>query len=117
MPTKLITPKAVEGSTFIIRAEFFEATPGGQTPLVPKAGLNWSLRDKNKNIINGRNGVVINPASSVDIVLSGADLASAGNHSTERFLTVKGTYDGVGGNDLPIVDEVEFHVTNLLGEP
>jgi len=117
MPTKL-SEKAVEGSTFIIRVEFFETTPSGKTPIVPNSGLTWSLVDIEGNIINSRDNIPLDPpADTIDIALSGEDLASSGNHSLRRYLIVKGTYNGVFGNDLSIIDEVAFQISNLRGEP
>ncbi len=115
MPTKL-SEKAVEGSTFTIRAEFNEVLPDGtKTPVVPNAPLTWSLWDKDGNVINSRTAVPITPAVSVDIVLSGADLALTANHPVKRFVTITGTYNGVAGNDLPLLDEASFQILNLVG--
>ena len=116
MPTKL-KEKAVEGSTFGIRAEFIVKLPEGDTPIVPNAPLTWSLRDKDGNIINSRDDVPLTPASSVDVVLTGADLALPNNRPEERFVTINGTYNAVYGNNLSLVDEVSFQITNLVGEP
>ena len=115
MPTKL-SEKAVEGSTFTIRAEFNEVLPDGtKTPVIPNAPLTWSLRDNDGNVINSRSAVVLTPAAIVDIVLSGADLALINNHPVKRFVTITGTYNGVAGNDLPLIDEVNFQIYNLVG--
>lgn len=115
MPTKL-SEKAVEGSTFTIRAEFNEVLPNGtKNPVVPNAGLVWKLSDKDGQIVNNRTAEPLTPAASVDIVLSGADLALADNHPVRRFLTVIGTYNGLAGNNLPLIDEVSFQVYNLVG--
>ena len=115
MPTKL-SEKAVEGSTFTIRAEFNEVMPDGtKTPVVPNAPLIWTLSDKDGSIVNSRSSVPITPAASVDIVLSGADLVLTTDRPVRRYVTVIGTYNGVAGNDLPIIDEVSFQISNLVG--
>ena len=115
MPTKL-SQKAVEGSTFTIRAEFNEVLPDGtKTPIVPNSPLVWSLWDKDGGVVNGRINQLLVPAESVDVVLSSGDLALTDNHPVRRFVTVEGTYNGVAGNDLPMIDEVSFQISNLVG--
>ncbi len=115
MPTKL-SEKAVEGSTFTIQAEFNEVLPDGtKTPIVPNVPLVWSLRDKDGNVINSRSAVPLTPAQSVYIVLFGADLALTANHPVRRFVTITGTYNGLAGNDLPLIDEASFQILNLVG--
>jgi hypothetical protein len=115
MPTKL-SEKAVEGSTFTIRAAFNEILPdGSKAPFVPNSPLTWSLRDKDGAVINARIAVPLVPAEEVDIVLFGDDLALRDNHPLRRFVTVIGTYNGVAGNDLPLIDEVSFQILNLVG--
>jgi hypothetical protein len=117
MPTKL-SEKAVEGSTFTIRASFQEVLPDGtKTPVVPNAPLVWSLSDKDGGVVNDRTDIPIAPAASVDIVLLGADLALNDNRPVRRFVTVVGTYNGLAGNDLPMIDEVSFQIHNLVGVP
>jgi hypothetical protein len=118
MSTKL-PEKAIEGSTYGIKVEFTEKTdpsdPEG-IPFTPNSGLKWSLKDKAGNEVNGRTDEPLTPAESVIIVLKGADLALGGG-STHRYVTVEGTYNGVLGDNLPIVDEASFQIVNLVGMP
>lgn len=116
MPVTDLEEKAPEGGTFGIRCNFVEKTPDGDVPYTPKPGLVWSLKDASGNPVNGRTSIPISPAQSVDIVLSGNDLALVGGPS-KRFVTVEGTYDGILGSDLPIVKEVSFQIKNLVGKP
>lgn len=116
MPTKL-SQKAVEGSTFTIVVEFNEKLPDGTSePVVPNSGLTWSLSDKDGNIINEREDVSIDPpAQSVMITLSGNDLNTFAGKSTRRFVTIKGSYNGTAGNNLPLAEEASFQIDNLVG--
>lgn len=115
MPTKL-SEKAVEGSTFTIRAEFNEVLPdGSKNPFVPNSPLTWSLRGQDGAIVNDRIAETLVPAVEVDIVLFGADLELRDNHPLKRFVTITGTYNGVAGNDLPLIDETSFQILNLVG--
>lgn len=116
MPMKL-PEKAVEGSTFVILAEFKERAPDGTySPIVPNSGLTWSLSDKEGNPINERTDVPIEPpAESVLIVLTDDDLKTFSGETTRRYVTVQGTYNGIGGNNLPLIDEVSFQIENLIG--
>ena len=116
MPTKL-SDKAIESSTFGIKVDFTaKADPTDKigTPFTPNAGLSWSLKEKNGVVVNDRINVPLTPAESVTIVLSGNDLALRGS-PVRRYVTVKGTYNGVFGNNLPLIDEVSFQIQNLVG--
>lgn len=116
MPSKL-SEKAKEGSTYIIEASFYEVTPTGKSPVTPNGGLTWSLCDIDGNTINSRDDVpIIVVAPTIYIVLKDNDLALTGG-SVKRTLSLKGTYDSIYGNDLPLIDEVEFQVSDLRGEP
>lgn len=116
MPTKL-SDKAVEGSSFTIRATFNEIVDGVKSPIVPNSGLKWSLSEKDGTPVNGKTDQPLTPASTVDIVLTGNDLAVPGNYPKRLYVTVEGTYNGVAGNNLPIIDEASFQVFNLVGQP
>ena len=109
MPTTLTT-HAVEKSTFVITVAFQDEQGNSVTP----NELTWTLTDMNGNVINNRDQVSITPDSSVDIVLSGDDLALEGDAPELRVLTVEGTYSSDLGNDLPIKDSVRFIVDNLV---
>ena len=52
------------------------------------------------------------PSSSVEIVLSGADLDY--DTSNQRVLTIEATYDSTLGAGLPLKDEVWFSIINLV---
>lgn len=109
MPSE-ITTHAVENATFVITIAFTDETSAAVTP---DTGLNWTLTDAAGNVINSRSAVTITPASSVDIILSGNDLA-IGNNGTKRILTIQGTYDSSAGSNLPLKDEIVFYIHDLL---
>jgi hypothetical protein len=114
-----LSEKAIENSTYGIKVEFKEKTdPSDEvgTPFTPNSGLVWSLKDKAGNPVNGKTDVSIGSAESIVIVLKGDDLALSGG-PVRRYVTVEGTYNGVLGNNLPIVDEVSFPIQNLRGKP
>lgn len=105
------TIKAIEKSTYVITVSFTDENGAAVTP---DAGLNWSLTDMNGNYINSRQDVVISPATSVNVVLSGDDLKLTGaKDSGRRVLTVQGTYDSTLGSDLPLKGETQFDITDL----
>ena len=116
MPTKL-PEKAIEGSTFAIKTDFAVKTDPSDlvgTPFTPNSGLTWSLTNKDGTIVNGKIDQPLTPAESVTIVLKGLDLAlSAG--PVRRYVIVRGTYNGVLGNNLPLIDEASFQIENLKG--
>lgn len=116
MSTKL-SEKAQEGSTYAIRVDFTVKTDPDDLvgiPFTPNSGLTWNLRNKDGNIVNGRINVPITSAESVTIVLSGADLALVGG-TIRRYVTIKGTFNGVLGDNLPLIAEVSFPIENLVG--
>ena len=118
MSTKLYE-KAQEGSTFAIRVDFTVKTDPDDTvgtPFTPNSGLVWSLKDKDGNVINDRTAVEIASAESITIVLKGNDLALAGG-GARRFVTVMGQFNGVLGDNLPLIGEVSFQIENLVGQP
>ncbi|MCK5604786.1 hypothetical protein KAR91_23050 [Candidatus Pacearchaeota archaeon] len=114
-----LSEKAKEGSTFAIRVDFtVKANPDDDagTPFTPNSGLIWSLKDQNGDPVNGKTDMPIGSAESITIVLSGADLALVGG-AVRRFVTIEGTFNGVLGDNLPLVDEVSFQIENLVGMP
>ncbi len=116
MPTKL-SEKAIEESTFAIKNDFTVKTDPSDlvgTPFVPNSGLTWSLTNKDGSIVNDRIDQPLTSAESVIILLKGADLALTGG-PVRRYVIVRGTYNGVLGNNLPIIDEASFLIQNLKG--
>jgi len=111
MPATL-TSRAVERSTYIITAEFEDASGA----LVVPDSISWTLTDERGRVMNSRSAVAIAvPASSIDIVLNGADLALTGDGDKGgRVLTVEAVYDSTEGLNLPLKDEVRFRIAPLL---
>ena len=108
MPTNL-SDRALEEGTYIVTATF---TDEDDASVIPDS-ITWTLTDKNGTVINSREDVsVATPATAVDIVLSGDDLAVTST-GTLRILTVEAVYDSDAGLDLPLKDEARFHVTDL----
>ena len=106
---RLSTP-AVEKSTYIVTVAF---TNEDGDSVIPNSGLNWSLSDLEGNIVNSRTAVALTPAATVNIILSGLDLALVDGKDTYRVLTVEGTYNSLLGGSLPIKDSVVFLIRNL----
>lgn len=110
MPVTLATG-AIEKGTFIVTAAFTDDDGAAVTP----NNLTWHLTDKEETIINSRSSVVIAvPATSVDIVLSGDDLALDVGAGIERILTITGDYDSGAGSGLPLNDQAEFIIQPLV---
>ena len=111
MPTTLAI-QAVEQSTFAIIASFTDETGA---PVVPNAGLTWTLMKKDGTIVNSRSNVAITSASTVTIVLHGADLALTLGESKTRKLLLKGTFTSSLGSNLEIKEQVTFSIVDLVG--
>ncbi len=106
-----LTQKAVEGSTFIITAAFFDEN---NSPVVPTQ-IKWTLMDLAGVVVNARKDVAVsNRAAQVDIPLSGNDLAVPSGKSVTRCLRVNATYNGPLGVSTPLADEVRFMITALM---
>ena len=109
MPVRLPSPHAIEQSTFAVEISF---TDEEGAALIPNSGLTWTLTDKEGTVINARQDVAITSASTVTVVLSGGDLnTDDGNY---RVLTIEGTYNSSLGNNLPLKDQAEFYISDLV---
>lgn len=108
MPT-LLSTLAVEESTYVITATF---TDEDGTSVVPSS-VTWTLTDNRGNVINSRSAVSATPAASIDIVLTGDDLA-IGTNGTDRVVTIDATYNSDAGTGLKLKEECEFSIHNLL---
>lgn len=112
MSITTITTPITEKGTAKFTVAFTDETGAS---VIPKTGLNWTLTDRAGTVINSRSAVVITPAASVTIVLSGADLAiSASYAGVGRVLTVQGTYDSDIGSALPLKEECWFWISDLV---
>ncbi len=108
MPTNLdIT--ANEQGTIVVRAAF---TDEDGDAVVPASSVAWTLTDTSGNeIATGTESA----AASVDIVLSGSNLAlQTGESGTvERLILVETTYNSTLGNGLPLKKSGAFLIEDL----
>lgn len=109
---------APEEGTYILTAAFFDADDEAVTP----KSAEWTLTDEAGNVKNAKEDVEIGSGdlgTTVDIVLSGDDLAIGTNEQPPyyRFLTVKAIYDADEGADLPLNDQCRFKIGNLVAVP
>lgn len=106
-----VLQNAREESTYVLSIDFLNENSSPVTP----TSATWTLSDINGNIINGRVDVNISPLSTtVDIPLTGDDLAISDPVSLVRRFTVEALYDSTLGNGLKLNDEVEFSVDDLV---
>lgn len=113
MPTTL-EAKAVERSTYVITAAFFDEDDSAVVP----TNATWTLTDDLGNVINSRKDVaIVSLDTTVDIVLSSTDLLlPAGAGQVGRVLTVNAVYDSDLGSGLPLVAKTRFVVENVMHE-
>ena len=105
---------AREGGTWSKPVSF---TDEARDAVVPDS-ITWTLSKINGDIVNSREDVdVVPPASSINITLSGDDLAVADDEDVVRVLTVKMVYDSSIGNDLPQNDKTTFNIIPLSQIP
>lgn len=99
---------AIEQGTYVVTAVLTDENGDAVTP----TALTWSLYNEKGVVVNGREDVAITPASTVNIVLSGDDLAISGNTDERRVFLLTGAYNSSLGSGLPLRDLVEFTVTH-----
>jgi len=109
---------ADEESTYKITAAFTDAAGDAVTPNT----ITYKLTNSAGTVINSKTAEVVTPDTSVDIVLSGDDLAlQTGETGTvERLLTMEAIYDSTEGNDMPLREEATFFIddhTNKASAP
>jgi hypothetical protein len=110
-----LTTEAVEESTYVITLAFANKAGAAVTP----DSATWTLTDGAGTVINSRSGVTIAPlAASVDVVLSGLDLAMQAGETGYAAAPV----DGAGGvqqhgrgKSLPLNEEYQFQITRAGG--
>lgn len=109
MPTVLET-EAIEQSTYVITPAF---TDEDGAAVVPDS-VTWSLVKADGTIVNDKEDEPETPAASIDILLSGDDLAILdGADREQRYLVVEFIYDSTLGANLPGKDMAIFRVRNL----
>lgn len=110
----ILTVNAQERSTYVITVAFKDED--GQD-VVPTSAV-WTLTDEDGTVINARQDVAISSlAASVDVVLSGADLAvdtGFAGAAQERIFTVKSVYTSSLGAGLTLTGACKFNVENLI---
>ena len=112
-----ITEHAAEESTFPIVVTFWETIDGVETLVTPNNDITWTLTDKAGTVVNDRSAETgLTPATSVIIVLSGADLELSESYMGRvRYLLVECTYDSATyGANLPFKSQARFTIDNLL---
>ena len=106
---QLITsPKAKDGSTYVVTADF---TDEDGVAVIPNS-IEYKLTDINGSVINGKSAEAVTPASSVEIVLSGLDLQR--ENGEYFYVTITADYDSSLGNGLPLVDQGRFSVADFV---
>jgi len=110
----ILTVNAQERSTYVITVAFKDED--GQYVIPTSAA--WTLTDEDGTVINSRQDVAISSlAASVDVVLSGADLAvdtGFAGTAQERTITVEAVYTSSLGSGLPLTAACRFNVENLI---
>ena len=105
---------STEESTFVVTVSFFETD---WTAVAPKLA-QWTLKDEDGAIVNSREAVNIDvPGTTVNIVLTGDDLALPDIDKRTRYLLNEALYDSVlYGNDLHLREEGKFLISNLFAK-
>jgi hypothetical protein len=102
------TKKANEESTYVVVVKFYDEEGD---PVIPTS-IAWSLTDSAATAINSRTAVSVSPAASINIVLSGDDLALASS-DRKRILYINAAYTSSYGTGLPLREEIVFEIEPL----
>lgn len=103
-----LTTVAADKGTYVVTCAF---TDEDGADVVPTA-ITWTLTDADGAVVNSRQDVAVTtPAASVDVVLSGDDLAYSAGSS--RIFVVEATYTGSLGAGLPLKGQCAFAVEDL----
>jgi hypothetical protein len=106
-----VLDSAMEGSTYVAVISFKDEAGVAMVP----TSATWTLLDEDDEVINSRSDVAISGiASSVNIVLSGADLPYIADQS-RVYLVVESVYTGAYGTALPLKDYFEIGITPIPG--
>lgn len=108
--TIVIRERVPEESSVGFQVSFEDEAGAALTP----SAISWTLTNARGTVINSRSAVSVNPtASTVIITLSGDDLAWSSD--PRRFLLVSATYSSDLGSNLPLLEQVQFSITNSAG--
>lgn len=108
-----LTEIATENSTFAATCTFADEDGSAVTPA---SAVVWRLLDdKGNELSNGSESA----AASVDIVLTGSDLAISNTTRELHWLTlvVATTYNSSLGSGLALVDTAKFQCRNIFDTP
>jgi hypothetical protein len=110
MARATLTTKADEGSTYVVRATYYDEDDNPVTP----DSVQWTLTDGGGVIVNGRENVaIVAPGLYNDIVLGAADLRCKGGRDETRVMVLEYVYDSSQGLNLPGTAQVSFIVHKI----
>jgi hypothetical protein len=106
-----IRQHAHEKSTRIIVVAF---TDEDDFAVIPD-DITWTLTNDQGTVINSHLDEIVVPASTINIVLTGDDLAILSSEDNgKRCLLIEAIYNSTYGSGLTLKDEVWFNIDNLL---
>jgi len=110
MARATLTTKAEEGSTYVVRATYYDEDDNAVTP----DSVTWTLTDGDGVIVNAREDVTIAiPGTYNDIVCGGDDLRCSSGRDETRVMVVEYIYDSAAGSNLTGTAQVSFIVQHI----
>ena len=124
-PVQVLTLLASDKGTYAItNIQFIDED---NTPVTPNTDtVKYCLTDKAGNVINDKKEIAITSALTMQIVLSGDDLAVSGTpdkivknkdvtiNQFERHIAVSGEVNSTLGDDLPVTKEFVFYIEDIV---
>jgi len=110
MARATLTTKAEEGSTYVVRATYYDEDDNAITP----DSVTWTLTGGGGVVVNSReNVVIVTPATYNDIVLGASDLKCSSGRDETRVLMLEYVYDSAAGLNLTGTAQTSFMVQKI----
>lgn len=114
MSVTIRKPKAPEKGSLVVGCSFEDEDGNAVSP----KSINWTFTDKNGSAINSRDAVAVtSPATSIDVLLMGDDLAILSDEShlpeVERYFLINYVYDSDLQADISQNEQLKIIVENL----
>lgn len=102
----VLTNRAISGGTYSITVPFKDEDGFSVIP----TSITWTLLNESGNVVNGRLNVEVTPASSITILLSGADITLSGDSEEVRYISLKAIYDNAYATGLESIQDISFFI-------
>lgn len=112
---KLTSQPAENGAAKITGGPFYdEDTPPN---IVTPSAISWTLTTLSGVVVNGKEAQSLTPATTIEFMISGADLALPSSGDRKRVVTVSFTYASTLGPSVTSRVQAEFEIEKFAYNP